>query len=104
MSTPSPRRCHYRRYAERMDRRLDALDRRSSWLGWARLSVVIAGGAGAWIAFSSGGSGAGWAVVVGAFALFYGLARVHRRVEAGRKRVRRWQQIKKEHGARLRRD
>jgi len=104
MSTPPPRRCHYRRYAERMDRRLDALDWRSSWLGWARLSVVIAGGAGAWIALSSGGSGAGWAVVVGAFALFYGLARVHRRVEAGRKRVRRWQQIKKEHGARLRRD
>jgi hypothetical protein len=104
MPKPHPRRRHYCRYAERMTRRLDALDRRSSWLGWARLSVVIAGGAAAWIAFASVGSGAGWAVVAGAVALFYGLARVHRRVDGRRARVRRWQQIKKEHGARLRRD
>ncbi|PSQ79805.1 MAG: hypothetical protein BRD46_05715, partial [Bacteroidetes bacterium QS_8_68_15] len=105
MSTPHQRRRrYYRRYAERMDRRIDTLEHRSSRIGWARLGVVIAGGAAAWIAFASLGSGAGWAVVAGAVALFYGLARVHRRVEDGQTRVRRWQQIKKEHGARLRRD
>lgn len=94
----------YRRYADRMERRLQALDRQSSRLGWARLAVVAAGAAAAWGAFSAGADGWGLAAMGGALAVFWMLARVHRRVERSRRRHRLWQHIKEEHGARLRHD
>ena len=105
MPNPHERRqTYYRRYAERIGRCLDALDRRSSRLGWARLAVVLAGAAGAWFAFAAGSSSAGWAVIAIGIAVFALLARVHRRVVRSQARHRLWQQIKEEHGARLRRD
>lgn len=98
------RRTHYRRYAERLGQRLDALDRQSARLGWARLAVVLAGGGAAWWAFAGASSTAGWAVLGVAGAVFILLARWHRHVGRSQQRHRLWRDIKNEHAARLRRD
>ena len=103
-SSHQRRRRYYRRYAERLGRRLDVLDRQSARFGWARLAVVVAGAAAAWGAFAAASSGVGWAVLGTALAAFVVLARVHRRVERSQQRHRLWRAIKREHAARLRRD
>jgi len=90
-----------RRHVERLGRRAQRLDQISRRFAWARLGLVLLGAVLAFFAFEAGGPAAGWTVVAGIGALFFATAHVHRRVDAGIRRLRIWQGIKTTHIARM---
>ena len=83
---------------ERRVARLTALSRRFSWL---RLGIVLLGSLGTWLAATRLGSSWGWATLVIFLAAFLVVALLHRRLENWIDKFRLWQEIKRNHLARM---
>jgi hypothetical protein len=91
----------FQRHIQRLEHKLargEALSRRYSW---ARLAVLLAGGAATWGAATIIGSRAGWIAFIAAAILFTWIVIRHRRVEQWVESFRIWQAIYQEQAARL---